>query len=76
MVGGVGFVKDGNGEHGEALGELTSYIDDQAVNTARIRTQLGRFAFAGGTIHEVVYDVANDHYIDVENEFAARLASD
>ncbi|MGG7463285.1 arylsulfatase [Plantibacter sp. YIM 135347] len=98
---GVGFVKDGNGEHGEAVGELTLYIDDQAVDTARIRTQLGRyaltgeglsigydsgdtvspsyptrFAFAGGTIHEVVYDVANDHYIDVENEFAARLASD
>ncbi|GAA5209918.1 arylsulfatase [Microbacterium kyungheense] len=98
---GVGFEKKGHGEHGEALGTLTLYVDDQAVDSADIRTQLGRyaltgeglsvgydsgdtvtiaypnrFAFTGGEIHEVVYDVADDHYIDIEREFAAKLASD
>jgi arylsulfatase A-like enzyme len=35
-----------------------------------------RFPFTGGTIHKVVFDVADDHYIDVERDFGARLASD
>jgi arylsulfatase A-like enzyme len=98
---GVSFDKEGTGDHGEALGTLTLYCDDQAFDTASIRTQLARYAltgeglsvgydsgdtvsptypnrfeFTGGTIHEVVYDVAGDHYIDIEKEFAARMASD
>ena len=35
-----------------------------------------RFPFTGGTIHKVVFDVADDHYVDVELDFGARLASD
>jgi hypothetical protein len=35
-----------------------------------------RFPFTGGTIHKVVFAVADDHYIDVERDFGARLASD
>ena len=98
---GVGFEKERVGEHHEAFGTLTLYIDDEAVASADIRTQLGRyaltgeglavgydsgdvvsaeygpgFAFSGGEIHSVVYDVADDHYVDVEHEFAVRLASD
>jgi arylsulfatase A-like enzyme len=34
------------------------------------------FAFTGGTIHKVIYDVADDAYIDIEKEFGARMASD
>ena len=34
------------------------------------------FAFAGGKIHKVVDNVADDAYIDIEHEFNARLASD
>jgi arylsulfatase len=98
---GVAFDKKEHGDHGEALGTLTLYVDDEAVDSAGIRTQLGRYAltgeglsvgydsgdtvttaypnrfeFTGGEIHQVVYDVADDHYIDVEKEFAAKLASD
>jgi len=98
---GVGFEKERNGEHGEAFGTLTLYVDDEAVGSTEIRTQLGRyaltgeglsvgydsgdivsreyehgFAFTGGEIVKVVYDVADDHYVDVEKEFAAKLASD
>jgi len=36
----------------------------------------GSFAFAGGRIVKVVYDVADDAYIDVERRFAAKLARD
>ena len=32
--------------------------------------------FTGGTIHKVVYDVADGANIDIENEFGARMASD
>lgn len=89
------------GEHHEAHGTLTLYIDENPVASAEIRTQLGRYALTGeglsvgydsgdvvtddypnhnaftnGTIHKVVYDVADDHYIDLELEFGARLASD
>lgn len=35
-----------------------------------------RFSFTGGEIHKVVYDVADDHYIDVEREFETRMATD
>ena len=36
----------------------------------------GSFAFGGGRIVKVVYDVADDAYIDVERRFAAKLARD
>jgi arylsulfatase len=35
-----------------------------------------RFAFAGGRIVKVVFDVADDAYVDVERELAAALARD
>jgi arylsulfatase A-like enzyme len=98
---GIDFKKEQMGEHHEALGTLTLYIDDDTVASAPLRTQLGRyaltgeglcvgydsgdvvsaeygpgFAFTGGEIHQVVYDVADDAYIDIEHEFNARLASD
>jgi arylsulfatase len=35
-----------------------------------------KFAFRGGNIVKVVFDVADDAYIDVEREMAAALARD
>jgi len=35
-----------------------------------------RFAFTGGRIIKVVYDVGNDAYVDLETEMAAALARD
>ncbi len=34
------------------------------------------FEFTGGTIVKVVYDVADDAYVDVERELGAALARD
>ena len=34
------------------------------------------FNFSGGTIEKVVFDIAEDHYIDVERKMAAALARD
>ena len=34
------------------------------------------FAFTGGTIHKVVFDIADDAYIDVEAHLAAAMARD
>jgi arylsulfatase A-like enzyme len=36
----------------------------------------GKFAFAGGRIIKVIYDVAKDVYVDVERKLAAALARD
>ncbi len=36
----------------------------------------GKFAFAGGQIVKVIYDVGNDAYVDVERKLAAALARD
>ena len=36
----------------------------------------GKFAFSGGRIIKVVYDVGNDVYVDVERKLAAALARD
>lgn len=36
----------------------------------------GRFDYTGGRIHKVIFDVAEDAYIDVERHFAAALARD
>jgi arylsulfatase len=35
-----------------------------------------KFAWSGGQIHKVVYDVADDAYIDVETHLAAAIARD
>jgi arylsulfatase len=35
-----------------------------------------KFPFTGGRIVQVVYDLADDQYLDVEREFASRLARD
>ncbi|MGB3486384.1 MAG: arylsulfatase [Mycobacterium sp.] len=34
------------------------------------------FAFTGGKIHKVVYDVGGDAYVDLERRLAAILARD
>jgi hypothetical protein len=34
------------------------------------------FPFTGGRIHKVIFDVADDVYLDVERELAAALARD
>lgn len=98
---GVEFAKEKDGEHGEGLGTMTLYVDDQAVASGDFRTQSGhyalcgeglaigydsgdavssdyqpRFEFSGGTIIQVVYDVADDVYLDQERQLAAALARD
>ncbi len=35
-----------------------------------------RFSFSGGRIHKVVFDVADDAYVDLEQQLAAALARD
>jgi arylsulfatase len=35
-----------------------------------------RFPFTGGTIGKVVFDLADDQYLDVERQLAALLARD
>jgi hypothetical protein len=35
-----------------------------------------KFEFTGGTIHKVVFDVADDAYIDVERHLAAAMSRD
>jgi arylsulfatase len=34
------------------------------------------FIFSGGKIEKVIFDVADDQYVDIEREFAARIARD
>jgi arylsulfatase len=36
----------------------------------------GKYAFSGGGIVKVVYDIADDAYVDVERKFAAKIARD
>ena len=35
-----------------------------------------KFAFTGGEIVKVVYDIADDPYVDIERDLAAALARD
>lgn len=35
-----------------------------------------KFAFTGGQIIKVIYDIADDAYVDAERELAAALARD
>ncbi len=98
---GVEFAKSGHGEHGEAQGKMTLYLDDRAVANGGFRTQSGHYALCGeglcigydsgdavsseykapapfrdGQVIKAVFDIADDHYIDVERKMAAALARD
>ena len=44
---GVEFAKEGHGEHAEALGTATLYVDDLAVAKSEWKTQPGHFALCG-----------------------------
>ncbi len=44
---GVEFTKEGHGEHGEATGTATLYVDDLAVAKGEWKTQPGHFALCG-----------------------------
>jgi hypothetical protein len=55
---------------GEGL--CVGYDGGDAVSSA----YTPKFEWAGGQIHKVVYDVADDAYIDVERHLAAALARD
>ena len=44
---GMEFVKESTGEHGEAHGTTTLYVDDQAVASGPMRTQLAQFTLCG-----------------------------
>jgi len=98
---GVEFAKEKQGEHGESVGTMTLFVDEQPVAKGPFRTMTGRyslcgeglcigydggdavsaeykpkFPFTGGRIIKVVFDVAKEAYIDVEQELAAALARD
>jgi hypothetical protein len=53
-------------EHPDKLKELTDLWLEEAK----------KFEFTGGRIVKVVFDVADDAYIDVERELAAAMARD
>jgi hypothetical protein len=98
---GVEFIKERIGENGEAQGQMTLYVDEEAVATGPFRTQTGHYAlcgeglcigydggdavsseykpkfpFTGGRVVKVVYDVAEDVYVDLERQLAAVMARD
>jgi arylsulfatase A-like enzyme len=98
---GVEFAKSGHGEHGEAQGKMTLYLDDRAVANGDFRTQSGHYAlcgeglcigydsgdavsgeykapatFSGGKVVKAIFDIADDHYVDVERRMAAAMARD
>jgi arylsulfatase A-like enzyme len=98
---GVEFIKERIGENGEAQGQMTLYVDEEAVATGPFRTQTGhdalcgeglcigydggdavsseykpKFPFTGGRVVKVVYDVAEDVYVDLERQLAAVMARD
>jgi hypothetical protein len=62
------FVKDGNPGEGLCVG----CDGGDAVSSA----YTPKFEWTGGQIHKVVFDVADDAYIDVERHFAAAMARD
>ena len=44
---GVEFVRESAGEHGESVGTVTLYIDDEAVASGPMRAQVGKFTLCG-----------------------------
>jgi hypothetical protein len=79
------------GQYNESHGPLKLYVDDKVVAEGEIRTMTGHFSlcgeglcvgygsksqFTGGTIKKVVFDVADDAYVDVERHMPAALMRD
>nr|WP_221420581.1 arylsulfatase [Conyzicola lurida] len=56
---------------GEGL--CIGYDSGDAVSTRYVGS---RFEFSNGTIHKVVFDIADDVYVDVEAHYAAALSRD
>jgi len=98
---GVEFIKEKVTEHLEAFGQMTLYVDEEAVAHAPFRTQTGRyilcgeglcvgydggdavsseyrpqFPFSGGRVIKVIFDIADDVYLDIERKLAAAMARD
>jgi arylsulfatase len=66
---GVEFAKESHGEHGEALGTATLYVDDVAVAKSDWKTQPGHFALCGEGL-----TVGKDGADPVSREYGAPFA--
>ncbi len=66
---GVEFAKEGHGEHGEAVGTATLYVDDVAVAKSEWKTQPGHFALCGEGL-----TVGRDSSDPVSKEYGAPFA--
>ncbi len=100
VVGGE-FVKEKVTPLGEAMGQMTLYVDEEVAAQGAFRTQTGRYAlcgeglcvgydggdavsseyrpqfpFSGGRVIKVVYGIADDLYLDIEQRMAATIARD
>ena len=97
---GVEFAKKSVTGNHETLGKATLYVDEQAVGSLDMRTQMRfslcgeglcigydsgdavsslytpRFPFANGTLHKVIFDIADDGYLDLEHQLRAAMARD
>ena len=62
------FAKEGHGEHGEALGTATLYVDDLAVAKSEWKTQPGHFALCGEGL-----TVGRDSSDPVSKEYGAAV---
>ena len=66
---GVEFAKESHGEHGEAIGTATLYVDDLAVAKSEWKTQPGHFALCGEGL-----TVGRDCSDPVSKEYGAPFA--
>ena len=66
---GVEFAKESHGEHGEAIGTATLYVDDLAVAKSEWKTQPGHFALCGEGL-----TVGRDSSDPVTKEYGAPFA--
>lgn len=60
---------------GVEVGDKVSEGRERYV-TPRHRWVTPGFAFTGGRIHEVVYDIGTDAYVDLQRRLGARLTRD
>ena len=44
---GMEFIRESTGEHGETLGKTTLYVNEEAVDSGDMKTQLGKFTLSG-----------------------------
>jgi arylsulfatase len=44
---GMEFIREGQGKYGESLGKTTLYVNEQAVDSGDMKTQLGKFTLSG-----------------------------